>query len=173
MTPNSMIDKLSALITDFAFMLCYQMGETYNGERNNLLFIGGCKKLLDSDAEYFIVTTQNVVTQNGLANPWLTGILSSHGSIFYDLRRKLSYTQKLFLTINSTEKYFNDDYLAQKIVIDKVIELPFFCAIPSQYDNLKTSQISISNRPMLRYVNKTPQNYTPRALYIPLDYWEL
>ena len=163
------------IVTDFAFLLCYQMGENgYSGDRNNLLFIGGCKKLLDSDTEYFIATSQSAITSNGTSGAWLAGILHAGSTaIFYDMRRNTSYLQKLFLNINAAEKYFNNDYLAQKIIIDKVIELPFFCSIPSQYDNLTTSQITINNRPMLRYVNKPIQNYTPRALYIPLDYWEL
>lgn len=162
------------IVTDFAFLLCYQMGENVNnGERNNLLFVGGCKKLLDSDAEYFIVTNQPNIHTNGTASSWMTGILHQDRSIIYEMRRKTSYTQKLFLNIDADEKYFNNDYLAQKIIIDKLIELPFFCAITSRYDNLATSQISINNRPMLRYVNKPIQNYTPRVLYIPLDYWEL
>lgn len=162
------------IVTDFAFLLCYQMGENgMTGDRNNLLFIGGCKKLLDSDAEYFITTSQQVITTNGTSGAWMYGILHQGYAPFYELRRKTSYTQKLFLDINVAEKYFNNDYLAQKIIIDKLIELPFFAAIPSQYDNLTTSQITINNRPMLRYVNKPVQNYSPRALYIPLDYWEL
>ena len=163
------------IATDFAFLLCYQMGEDgQNGNRNNLLFVGSCKKLLDSDTEYFIATRQPAIALGGTSVPWLASILHA-GTIatFYEMRRNTIYTQKLFLDINATEKYFGNDYLAQKIIIDKVIELPFFCSIPSQYDNLITSQVTINNRPMLRYVNKPIQNYTPRALYIPLDYWEL
>lgn len=163
------------IVTDFAFLLCYQMGENpHRGDRNNLLFVGGCKKLLDSDSEYFVATSQMAITLNGTSSPWLYGILhSSDGAKFHDMRRNTSYTKKLFLDINVAEKYINNDFFAQKIIVDGVIELPFFCSIPSQYDNLTTSQITINNRPMLRYANKPYQNYTPRALYIPLDYWEL
>lgn len=173
---NKAGNEWHCIVTDFAFLLCYQMGENNRiGDRNNLLFIGGCKKLLDSDAEHFIAATQSVVSSDGTSSSWLAGLLHSGNatSQLYNLRTKVSYTKRLFLDIDAAEKYFNNDYFAQKIIIDKFFELPFFCSIPSRYDNLTTLQITINNRPMLRYVNKPYQDYTPRVLYIPLDYWEL
>ena len=162
------------IVTDFAFFLCYQMGENdMAGDKNNLLFVGGCSKLIESDSEYFIATQQTGIAVTGLGSPWLAGMLHADSSSFYEMRRKIAYTQKIFLNINVTEKYFNNDFFAQKVIIDKVIQLPFFASVPSQYDNLITSQININNRAMLRYVNKPYIDYTPRALYIPLDYWEL
>lgn len=160
------------IVTDFAFLLCYQMGENTNGDRNHMLFVGGAKKLLDSDAEYFFATTATTISRSGTSVTFIYNILNPNQKI-YALRRKIAYTQKFYLDIDAAEKYFNNDYLAQKIIIDKVAELPFFCSVPNQYDNLVTAQISIDNRIMLRYINKTAQVNWGRALYIPLDYWEL
>lgn len=160
------------IVTDFAFLLCYQMGENTAGDRNHILFVGGAKKLLDSDVEYFFATTATTISRSGTAATWLYNILNTSQQI-YALRRKIAYTQKFYLDINAVEKYFNNDFFAQKIIIDKVAELPFFCSVPTQYDNLVTAQISIDDRMMLRYINKTAQVNWGRALYIPLDYWEL
>lgn len=163
------------IVTDFAFLLCYQIGENgVSGDKNNLLFVGGCSKLIEGDSEYFIATQQTTIAETGIVSGSLVGILHTNSSSFYEMRRKIAYIQKLFLDINVAEKYFDNDFFAQKVIIDKVVQLPFFAAISKQYDDLITSQITINNRPMLRYVNKPYQNnYTPRALYIPLDYWEL
>lgn len=167
------------IVTDFAIILCYQMGENGStGDRNSILIIGGAKKLLDSDNEYFFVTNYSAVAKTGLSSVWLSSLLYNNATQYthglYDMRRKINFTSKLYLDIAVAEKYFGNDYLAQKIIVDKVAELPLFCSLPTQYDNLTTAQVTIGGRPMLRYVNKNVQvSYGPRALYIPLDYWEL
>lgn len=168
------------IVTDFAFLLCYQMGENgiVNYSKNNLLFVGGAKKLLDTDADYFFVNKYSVVAVNGIASIWLTGLIyqtppNDYGNDLVSMRGNVQYSAKITLNLPVAENYFNNDYLAQKIIVDKVAELPFFCSIPTQYANLQTSQISVNGRNMLRYVNKPAQSFAVRALYIPLDYWEL
>ena len=167
------------IVTDFAFLLCYQMAENNNsGDRNYAMFVGGAKKLLDSDVEYFFATTQSSIGVNGLwTGSWLNGILGP-ASNFVALRRNKTYTTKNILTLAATETQINNDFFAQKIIIDAVAELPFFASVSLSWDNLTTKIVSINNRQMLRYVNKTVvssngSNYNFRALYIPLDYWEL
>lgn len=166
------------IVTDFAFLLCYQFDRNgaVSATRNNVLFVGGCKKLLDADPEYFLVNTHTNIQSTGLATNPIGGIVwnSTASWQFYDMRRKTSYNQRSYLDLSITEKYINSDYFAQKILIDKVAELPFFASITSQYDNTAHDKISINNRSMLRFVNATSTPfYGSRALYIPLDYWEL
>ena len=166
------------IVTDFAFLLCYQMGESVSTTtRNGVLFVGGCKKLIDADPEYFIATTSKNINANGTGGPWLYGLMSTdpnnNPNNVIDMRRNIGYTNKNIFNLAVSEKYFNNDFLAQKIMIDKVAELPFFCAITNKFDSLNADQISINRRPMLRYVNKYYMDYGAWALYIPLDYWEL
>ena len=97
-------------------------------------------------------------------------------SYLHDMRRNVSFAEKQYLSINAPETYFNDDYLAQKIIVDKNAELPFFCAITNIVPDLATKNIMIESRPMLRYVNKMAydsKDFANRTFYIPLDYWEL
>ena len=69
------------IVTDFAFLLCYQIGvESPNQkyDKNNVLFVGGAKKLLNSDAEYFFVSKQtNVSSTNGKGTLYTYGLLSN------------------------------------------------------------------------------------------------
>lgn len=166
------------VVTDFGFILCYQMGESASTTaRNGVLFVGGCKKLVNADSEYFLATTSKNINANGTGGTWLFGLMAADASNnpnnVIDMRRKVGYTNKNVINFAVAEKYFDNDYLAQKIIIDKVAELPFFCAVTNKFDDLITSQISINMRPMLRYVNKYYLDYGAWALYIPLDYWEL
>lgn len=166
------------IVTDFAFLLCYQFDRNgiASATRNNVLFVGGCKKLLDADTEYFLINTNTNIQSTGLATNPIGGIVwnSTAAWQFYDMRRKTSYNQRGYLDLSITETYINSDYFAQKVLIDKVAELPFFASITSQYDNTAHDKISINNRSMLRFVNATSSpSYGSRALYVPLDYWEL
>ena len=164
-------------VTDFAFLLCYQIDRNnqLSDMRNNLLLVGGCKKLLDSDSDYFFVNTNASIQTTGIAANFVSGLIwnNNYAWSFYDMRRKTSYSQKNHLNLAVSETYFNNDYFVQKILVDSVAELPFFTSIPAQYANTTNSQVSIAGRNMFRYVNAAVGNYGARALYIPLDYWEL
>ncbi len=166
------------IVTDFAFILCYQMGAAIpNVDKNHILFVGSTKKLLDNAADSFLVSKYEDISQSGQTWVYMKGITSSTGynrSLLRDMRANVDYLTKNIILANVAELYFNNDYLAQKIIVDIVAELPFYCAIPTGFDNITTQQINIANRPMLRYVNKLVYHYSDnRALYIPLDYWEL
>ena len=164
------------IVTDFAFLLCYQMGRNSDTVKNNVLFVGSAKKMRDVDEDYFFTSNYLAATVNGTANNNMGGILynNTNGlSAIYEMRRKINYTNKPCFNLNVAEKYYNNDYMAQKAMIDVVAELPFHSAITSQYEDMTTKQIGISNRPMLRYVNRHTYDYGTYPLYIPLDYWEL
>lgn len=164
-------------VTDFAFLLCYQMGEPYSDvSRNSAFFVGSMKKLRDSDAELFLLFKNSSETGNG--NGGFGGILLEDASFnvgFLNARTKALYLNKYFLTIpDKTEKYFNNDYLAQRVIVDTVAELPFFTSVINNYDDTVNGVISVNGRQMFRYVNVQSSSYAfRRPLYIPLDYWEL
>lgn len=175
---NMMGNQWHCIATDFAFLLCYQVGLNGNSaDKNNFLFIGGLKKLLDSNNEYFVVNAYDGPGVNGISTKSLYSFLNNSSypiyTWIYDFRRDQQYTSKHYLSNNVPEKYYNNDYFAQRIVINGLAELPFYCAYPSQYEDKTTRQISINSRPMLRYVNIANNTSDARAFYIPLDYWEL
>lgn len=159
------------VVSDFAFILCYQMGDNYGGQRNSALFVGSAKKLSEQDADYFLATTQSVFQKSGMTNNYAVSIIHG-GGIFTDLRKKTSFTTKHYLNVNATELFFGG-YFAQKVLIDKVAELPFFTSVPNGITDLESKKIIIDNRPMFRYFNRLFYVEMSRVLYIPLDYWEL
>lgn len=160
------------IVTDFAFLFCYQMsGANAYVTRNNAFFVGSCKKLKDADLDVFFLYKNPTVTASG-ASDYGYGLLDNE-VVYIDARKKTQYLTKNYLTLAATEKEFNNDFFAQKVLIDKVAELPFFTSVCDQYSDVATSIVSINGRQMLRYVN-VPYAYSfNRPLYIPLDYWEL
>lgn len=162
-------------VTDFAFMLCYQMaehGQNLQKTNNYVLFVGSMKRLAEQDEDYFFVSNYNTIQKNGMAYPWLGGFFY-HLYELFDMRKKIGYQAKKFINIDVTEA-FTGDYFAQKVLIDKVVELPFFTSVSSRYDDMVNKPITLNNRAIFRFVNRPyMQNYGSRALYIPLDYWEL
>ena len=160
------------IVTDFAFLFCYQMSGTYTSEtRNNAFFVGSCKKLKDADLDVFFLYKNPYVTASG-ASDYAYGLLGNE-VIYIDARKKTQYLTKNYLTLAATEKEFGNDFFAQKVLLDKVAELPFFTSVCDQYSDLATSIVSINGRQMLRYVIVPYADSFNRPLYIPLDYWEL
>ena len=161
------------IVTDFAFLLCYQMSEA-NADisRNNAFFVGSSKKLKDADLDVFLLYKNPKETGNGNGNYGYA--LLDNEVIYIDARKKTQYLTKNYLTLTAAEKEIDNDFFAQKVLIDKVAELPFFTSVCDQYSDLATSIVSINGRRMLRYVNVQYASYEfKRPLYIPLDYWEL
>lgn len=165
-------------VTDFAFVLCYQIGFSSAAEnkRNDILFVGSAIKSQSVDLDYFFMSNDATVSvSTGIPSSWPMPLFHSNYG-FYDARRKINYISKPILNLTLPEKTFDNDYCAQKILIDTVASLPFYCALSENYDDNTTKIVSISNRNMLRYVNQTSTTYkgfNARAFYIPLDYWEL
>lgn len=159
------------IVTDFAFLLCYQMSENGATLRNNAFFVGSVKKLQEADQDIFFLWKNPIETGTGNGN--CAYALLDNEVAYVNVRTKTEYLSKKYLTLTAAEKAFNDDFFAQKVLIDKVAELPFFTTVSNSYTDTATSIISISARQMLRYVN-VPYGYSfKRPLYIPLDYWEL
>jgi len=159
------------IVTDFAFLLCYQISENGGTLRNNAFFVGGVKKLQEADQEIFFLWKNPKETGSG--NGDYAYALLDNEVAYVNARTKTEYLSKNYLTLAVAEKEFNNDFFAQKVLIDKVAELPFFTTVSNSYTDTATSIISISARQMLRYVN-VPYGYSfKRPLYIPLDYWEL
>ena len=161
------------IVTDFAFLLCYQMSEA-NADisRNNAFFVGSSKKLKDADLDVFLLYKNPKETGQG--NGDYGYALLDNEVIYIDARKKTEYLTKNYLTLTAAEKEIDNDFFAQKVLIDKVAELPFFTSVCDQYSELATSIVSINGRRMLRYVNVQLSSYKfKRPLYVPLDYWEL
>lgn len=160
------------IVTDFAFLLCYQMSESAATLRNNAFFVGSVKKLQDADQDIFFLWKNPEENGNGNSN-FAYALLDDKVS-YVNARTKAGYLTKNYLTLTATEKEFNNDFFAQKVLIDKVAELPFFTAVGNTYTNTATSMVSINSRQMLRYINTQFGSYSfKRPIYIPLDYWEL
>lgn len=169
------------IVTDFAFLLCYQMGNngtsvsgTYN--KKNAFFVGSASKLNEADEEYFFVGNNQISYTNGKATTtWEDGICGTGGNFaYYDMRKKVSHKNKYFIDINASEKSLNNDFFAQPILVNNVVKLPFFCSVYSQKLNNDTEVVSVSNRQMLRYPNyANVYGVGMRTIFIPLDYWEL
>lgn len=165
------------IVTDFAFLLCYQMSEnSADISRNNAFFVGSSKKLKDSDLDIFLLYKNPYETGDGNGNYGFSLLdAAANGVGFVNARTKALYLNKYFLSIpDKTEKYFNNDYLAQRVIVDAVAELPFFTSVINNYDDTLNGIISVNGRQMFRYVNVQSSSYGfSRPLYIPLDYWEL
>ena len=160
------------IVTDFAFLLCYQLSENAASLRNNAFFVGSVKKLKDADQDIFFLWGNPKETGNGNGN-YAYALLDNEVA-YVNARTKTKYLSKNYLTLTAAEKEFNNDFFAQKVLIDKVSELPFFTTISNSYTDTATSIVSINGRQMLRYVNSQYKDYSfKRPLYIPLDYWEL
>ena len=162
------------IVTDFAFLLCYQMGSNSNAsaDRNNILFVGSAQKLNDADIEYFFANYQSSIAANGTIGVNYPFI--STATIIKNMRANKDYTVKNVLSLNLPEKFANNDFFAQKIMIDSVAMMPFYTAVSQQYADKVNSIVSIAGRQCLRWVNLTLNGGSEnKVLYIPLDYWEL
>lgn len=158
---------------DFGFLLCYQVA--YSAFNNNILYVGGAKALSSngdsSGSDSFIVLRQANAGINGTGSA-MRSMFNTEVS-FYDMRFKLDIKDKHFLTLPVSELDFDSMYLAQRIIVGTRLELPFFCSIAGGFTDRSSSAVTVSNRPMLRYVNSVYDATNGRPLYIPLDYWEL
>lgn len=161
------------IATDFGFLLCYQVA--YSSYNNNILYVGGAKALSSngdpSGGDSFIVFKQNGAKIDGSGSV-MRSMFDKEVS-FYDVRFNTDIKDKYFLSVPVTELSFDSMYLAQRIIVGARLELPFFCSIADKFTDRSSSAITVSNRPMLRYVNSLYELTNGRPLYIPLDYWEL
>ena len=158
------------IVSDFGFLLCYQMGEYgYSGDKQYLQYCGSAQNISSDANDIFITNTNAKISSNGRGALYITAFLSSP---LKDMRTGTEDIKKSFISIDLPEKSFNNDFFIQPIVaMDKTI-LPFYCSITKNTDDKSTAIVSIDNRPMLRYCHKLFGNGY-NILYVPLDYWEL
>lgn len=91
------------IVTDFAFLLCYQMSESAaNISRNNAFFVGSSKKLKDADLDVFFLYKNPTVSASGISN-YAYALLDSK-AVYIDARKKPSILQKLFNTSGSRKR---------------------------------------------------------------------
>ena len=162
------------VVSDFGFLLCYQMGEN-GGSKKSALYVGGMKNTSDVAGESYYIWGSTQVNANGTNNNMAVALFDNE-AFFKNARTGINVTAKNMLTITGTEKSINNDYFAQKILLGAESEMPFFTSIFNDMNNdFNTYQISINSRNMLRYPNQPFSNgyQSKRPLYIPLDYWEL
>lgn len=161
------------IVSDFGFMLCYQMAEYGATQpKNYILYCGSFKKINNADGDYFLAFDNPKVGKDGKGQAWMPGFLDS------DLRLKNMRTgavgnQRSFLNIGVSERYFNNDYSAQAVIVLERALAPFYISISQDVTDMLTKQVTIDDRLMLRYVHKLFTASSNRAVYIPLDYWEL
>ncbi len=160
---------------DVGFIFCYQMGENGYGrdssKRNHALYIGEIQKLKDSEQAIFIATQSRTVNDSGIGSVWLNALIHQYTMIKnLNTNELLKGVDVIDVDINETE---SGDYLAQPVLVGKKGYYPFYCAVSKRFDNVNHDEVMIDNRPMLRFVNRLYQNYGNKALYIPLDFWEI
>lgn len=174
------------IASDFGFLFLYQMGEYGRDNlpgRNNGFYLGSASRINEGDLDYFVYFKQDNIGIDGKTGApnkgiWTSGMIGNdsqylYDTDFYDMRRAILHKGQHFISSSKSEKFYNNDYFAQSVIVGDAFVLPFWAAIPSQYSDMKTRTDYIQGRPVLRYANKTGRAYRDRVLYIPLDYWEL
>lgn len=166
-------NKWHLIASDFGFIFCYAMAEdgVPYSDKSSVLYVGSMKKMQDSAADFFVASEYSLTTNNGTHGVWVNGILGTL-TRFKDMRANITYTKKAYVELNGTELTYNNDYLAQDVIIGEKSITPFYCSVMSTHADLITKTISINDRQMIRYVDHVYEG-TSKALYIPLDYWEL
>ena len=167
--------KWYLIVSDFGFLFCYPMGTEGYGSSNNpkhMLYCGSLKKMRDEDPDFFVTSTVDTIERDGRAQGYAHGFISERSSL-KDMRTGVSNKKFYYVDMNTTERYFNGDYIMQPLIFDAKAIMPFYCALSKRYEGITTSSIVSDSRLMLRYLNRIYEDATARVFYIPLDYWEL
>lgn len=165
------------MVTDFAFLFCYRM------VCQNAVYCGEVMRVREDDAVYIYNFDISVsgsgrndnirVLDSNYRYP--AGFLSGNNK-HVDMLKGTEYGLQI-QSLTGEEKVINNDYFVQKIIIDEFKGIyPFWAAIPTENAVRSTNVVDIDSRKCLRYVTTTRRLWgenNTRALYIPLDYWEL
>lgn len=169
------------VVSDFGFILCYQMGDNGNSYKNHVLLCSSTQKMQDASDDSFFVSSTSQINRNGTSTFAATAFFDSK-SFVKDMRTGVENKIWHLIKIEVAEKHFNNDYLAQRVIAASNSILPFYIPVPNNYSNNPitsddtrkvTSEVLIDSRPMLRYFNILYDVRGGTPLYIPLDYWEL
>lgn len=152
------------IVSDFAFVLCYQMGvSNYNGDRNHIMYVGSIAKLDVSSQDLLFISSEYGI-KNGVVVNTDYNFLDSTSSYFRNLGANY---KKNLLTIATQQGY------AQHIFIGDYGVLPFFADLSGVVNSTQIDIKIMHDRRYLVYPNKCRSTSHARVLYIPLDYWEL
>lgn len=163
------------VVSDFGFMLCYEMGEDYTTISNgkSFLYVGSVKKIDESKTERFVASTSVKIARSGIAGTWMTPLfMNSSDNYFKDMRTSETLSTLSYVQLDVSETYYTD-YFAQSVILSTDNVLPFLAPVPKNCTDKRTMIIDAGNRPILRYVEVHHSPETPKAMYIPIDYWEL
>lgn len=166
--------------SDFGFMLCYQMGDSGNSDKNHILYCGGVQKIQEADREIFITNSTTQIKQTGQSDFPAKTFFDANAFV-KNMRTGVDSKTWAIREIPKPEKYFNNDYLAQEILSTDAFIMPFYTSVLKDSTNISvgvnpikaTEFVTIGGRPMLRYFNKLYDSRVWSPFYIPLDYWEL
>lgn len=167
-------NKWHLVVSDFGLLFAYGMAENGNSTYKalSMLYIGSLVGLVN-DVTGMVASYHKATKLNGQHAPW-SHAFASVDTPLKDLWTNQDYPTKSYYQVSGLERQFNNDCVAQKILIgDNGASLPFYTSIASSYTDLTASEINIDGRPMLRIVNRMGQDYDSRPYYIPIDYWEL
>ena len=161
------------IVSDFGFILCYQMGSNFVGDRNTVLYCGSAQQIFE-DATKFYVSSNSLNNINGTASGNIGSLFNSNSRL-KNMRTGVQFTNDApnILKLDVSERQLGAEYLAQPIMLKTFEFLPFFMAASKKNEDKTTKNISIENRPMLRFVNIVRPETEVSPFYIPLDYWEL
>lgn len=160
------------IATDIGFVFWYQAGE--DGLRGNqvarsvVLLCSASSVVVEADSVAFLINVmESVNTTNGKASPWIKGFLHS-STLFKNMRDNTTIDRKSFMDLGGLNP---DDDVFQQVLIGR--HLPPICASLSSDVKATPKNITVNNRVFIRVPDDNYQRYTPRDLYIPIDYWEL
>lgn len=154
------------IASDFGFLFCYQMGRSSASDKNNILYVGSMSPLRDTGSP-MLMLKNNKAADNGTAGYGVDELLGT-GVSFIDMRSGAELTDKQYVSIS----LYPDKDFVQKLIISSYFT-PFYISVASRSNDKTTEAVTIKGRPMLRWMNKMDRDTNSRALFIPLDYWEL
>lgn len=172
------------IVTDFAFLLIYQIGEYNNNQPYQALYVGETPSLYATDTTNFLFNYPSGAKTTGDGISYLRSIMSTYvgGSddqVFKNMKNAQTYvSSKQYLQLGSAiAEIVDDQYMAQRLMIGARYVLPFFAALRSySASDGGVTNITFDNRPAVRFVQSTTYNNNSQGVnifYIPIDYWEL
>lgn len=172
------------IVTDFAFLLIYQIGEQYDNQPYQALYVGETQSMYATDTTNFLFNYLSGAKTTGDGISYLRSIMSTYAGgsddqVFKNMKNAQTYvSSKQYLQLGSAiAEIVDDQYMAQRLMIGARYVLPFFGALRSySATDGGVENITFDNRPAVRFVQSTRYNNNGQGVnifYIPIDYWEL
>lgn len=159
---------------DFGFMMGFQVGQdNYSTKERYLMYVGGMKKYHDSVPDAFFVSYHPSVSIGAGTTITTPEPLTSNGATFRNMRTGANSKIMPFLNYGGSDKEINNEFMAQKLLMEGFFEPPFLTSIFQSHASPYSEIVELGGRPFLRYVENKPEtNMYIRSIFIPLDYWE-